>query len=466
MKKILLTLLVLTSILGTNNCSPETKNTGSLDKFIPLALLGGNTGDIASGSNSADGGNNNGSGNTSPSVVEAPTFSPVAGHYTTPQNIGISTTTSGADIYYTTDGSEPTTSSTPYTQPLHIWRIAGKTIKAIAVKTSLANSPTLAGQFSYPPLKTGQTTSYATGDDGANEYGATRSYTGPTQHTTYTSDYTTTDNATGFVWKTCSQGKSGATCATGTALSMNWLDAQTGTNGCNALNSTNSGNGYAGIKTWRLPNRRELESLQQYELGSPSINMTVFPGTNAYHYWSSTEYANIPSLNAWVVSFESSIVMPAGKIGNVHVRCISGNSNEYSSSFSDGGGGIVKDNVTGLIWQKCSRGQTNDSSCTGTATTTTWGNAITYCNGLNLLGKTWRLPNVNELRSILDINKANFPTINLTIFPSSVNNVYWSSTTFDFDTTFAWHVDFQSNGGIYRTYDKPSTYYVRCVTGP
>ena len=73
MKKILLTLLVLTSILGTNNCSPETKNTGSLDKFIPLALLGGNTGDIASGSNSADGGNNNGSGNTSPTAAPAET---------------------------------------------------------------------------------------------------------------------------------------------------------------------------------------------------------------------------------------------------------------------------------------------------------------------------------------------------------------------------------------------------------
>ncbi len=54
--------------------------------------------------------------------------------------ISITCATSGADIYYTTDGTTtPTTSSTKYTAPLG-WEFSGKTIKAIAVKNDMINS--------------------------------------------------------------------------------------------------------------------------------------------------------------------------------------------------------------------------------------------------------------------------------------------------------------------------------------
>ncbi len=175
---------------------------------------------------------------TNPSVVATPTFSPTAGHYNTAQNITISTTTASANIYYTTDGNTPTTSSSLYSTAIHIWSLAGKTVKAFATKAGFADSPiaSLSGVFSYPPLKTGAGAisgyTLVTGKDGQTQNGVARSYTGPTAHGTYTSDYTTTDNATGLIWKTCSQGLSGAICATGTATTMNWQDAQTGANGC------------------------------------------------------------------------------------------------------------------------------------------------------------------------------------------------------------------------------------------
>ena len=67
-----------------------------------------------------------------------PTFSPAAGLYNTAQNVTISTTTEGATIYYTKDGSTPTTSSTPYTGAIAV--SSTTTIKAIAVKASYDNS--------------------------------------------------------------------------------------------------------------------------------------------------------------------------------------------------------------------------------------------------------------------------------------------------------------------------------------
>lgn len=65
-----------------------------------------------------------------PPAPDAPTFSPVAGTYATAQDVTISTTTVGADIYYTLDGNDPDNTSTPYTGPVNI--AATSTLKAVA----------------------------------------------------------------------------------------------------------------------------------------------------------------------------------------------------------------------------------------------------------------------------------------------------------------------------------------------
>ena len=68
---------------------------------------------------------------TAPAVaVAAPTFSPAGGTYTEAQSVTISCTTENATIYYTTDGSEPSNQSTPYTDAISVSETT--TIKAIA----------------------------------------------------------------------------------------------------------------------------------------------------------------------------------------------------------------------------------------------------------------------------------------------------------------------------------------------
>lgn len=66
-----------------------------------------------------------------PVQVVTPAFSPAGGTFTGAQDVSITCETSGVSIYYTTDGSEPTSSSTLYTGPISIDETT--TVKAIAI---------------------------------------------------------------------------------------------------------------------------------------------------------------------------------------------------------------------------------------------------------------------------------------------------------------------------------------------
>jgi len=71
-------------------------------------------------------------------VLAAPTFSPVAGSYSTAQTVTIADATAGASIYYTTNGGTPGTSTTLYRGPITV--SATETLQAIAVDSGYTNS--------------------------------------------------------------------------------------------------------------------------------------------------------------------------------------------------------------------------------------------------------------------------------------------------------------------------------------
>lgn len=78
-------------------------------------------------------------------TVATPTFSPAGGTYTSTQNVSIATTTANATIRYTTNGSEPTSSSTAYSSPINV--SSTTTIKAKAFKDGWTPSSTASATY-------------------------------------------------------------------------------------------------------------------------------------------------------------------------------------------------------------------------------------------------------------------------------------------------------------------------------
>jgi hypothetical protein len=213
------------------------------------------------------------------------------------------------------------------------------------------------------------------------------------------------------------------------------------------LNSQNFG----GHSDWHLPTVKELSGLLDVSIPSPgpTISVDYFPNTaqNAY-YWSSTAYADIPNC-AWVVDFFDCYV------GYAHpsrypfsVRAV--REEQTSNNFVDNLDGTVTDTDTGLMWQK--------DTALGTYT---WQQALSYCESLTLaVYNDWRLPNRNELQSIVDYN--HHPVSIDPIFPNTESSYYWSSTTHATYPFYAWVFNFDSGAGVHR--DKSLHYsYIRAV---
>jgi hypothetical protein len=124
-------------------------------------------------------------------------------------------------------------------------------------------------------------------------------------------------------------------------------------------------------------------------------------------------------------------------------------------------GTVVIDQLTGLMW-------TSDAQTPGPAECSpgvykTWQGSLDYMACLNTntyLGYSdWRLPNLNELESLVHSGQAYIATwLNTQGFTNAQANSYWSSTTYAYDTNSAWIVGM--GGGVLSGSSKAGNYYV------
>jgi hypothetical protein len=83
-------------------------------------------------------------------LAAAPAFSLAGGTYNSPQNLTLTDSTPGATIYYTTNGTAPTTSSTVYVGPISI--ASTETVQAAAIAAGYSLSPVSSKAYTYVSL--------------------------------------------------------------------------------------------------------------------------------------------------------------------------------------------------------------------------------------------------------------------------------------------------------------------------
>ncbi len=285
----------------------------------------------------------------------------------------------------------------------------------------------------------------------------------------------TRDNVTGLIWEV----KTDDGSIHDKNNTYTWCDTNPDTNGGNwgecgdgtdtedfiqELNSINFG-GYA---DWRLPTIKELSTLVNINVpsSSPYINIIYFPNTVSSCYWSSTASAFYQDY-AWFVHFDYGKVATYYKSYNRYVRAVRGGQNLLQEHFVDNQDGTITDMATGLMWQKCSMGQSWNATtgeCDGSASASGWQSALKLCDDMSLSGyDDWRLPNRNELQTIIDYTTYN-PSINGIYFPNSMSSMYWSSTTIVDSPLHAWSVYFYQKGRVSCEW-KWEAKYVRAVRG-
>lgn len=299
-----------------------------------------------------------------------------------------------------------------------------------SVSFILCASVVFAGVFKLPD--TGQTKCYQKGSpyneipcEGAGQDGT---YIFNPKSYTDNGDGTVMDNNTGLMWQKQDDGTTRAWATAGAY--------------CEGLT-------LGGHSDWRLPTKKELITIVDYSVPSPGPTINpIFKNTKSSYYWASTTYDGNTG-NAWSVNFYYGYINYGNKGNALYTRCVRGG--QPVVHFYDNGDDTVSDGRTGLIWQKRDDGVTR-----------TWGDALLYCERLNLAGRSdWRLPNIIELESLTDDSRHN-PAID-PVFAGAGASYYWSSTTNSYSRGYAWFVSFGS-GSVYN-YNKPNSSRVRCVSG-
>lgn len=184
----------------------------------------------------------------------------------------------------------------------------------------------------------------------------------------------------------------------------------------------------AGKTDWRLPTASELRTLVDWTVQSawPKLPMIAKPLIAAEGpSWSATSYPG--NTNIWALSFFTGEYNSLDTTFQNRVRCVRQAAaavppTALDKRFAvDATAGTVHDALTSLTWQR-------DGGASGI--NNTWAGAKSYCSQLTLHGGGWRLPEVTELWSIVDVQKVQ-PAIDADAFPNSPFDFnYWTATTY------------------------------------
>lgn len=197
---------------------------------------------------------------------------------------------------------------------------------------------------------------------------------------------------------------------------------------------------------WRLPNLLELKDTIHYGMYTPAIDSSYFnTDENTYNYWTSDPGQT--SGHSWKINFSSGTTTEELNTHKHYTRCARGRT-VASGNLTDNTNNTISDELTDLMWQKSGSEVQN------------WENALTYCENLSFVGYTdWRLPNVKELMTIVDITQSSTKISG--VFSDTTDDSYWSNTTRVDSVGYAWSIDF-GDARIGTNY-KIGTAALRCV---
>lgn len=279
------------------------------------------------------------------------------------------------------------------------------------------------------------------------------------------------DDITGLIWemKNNMDGTQDYNNPNDADNTYTWCDPNTSSNGGNAgtcgtnntmdfIDQLNSGDGFGGHTDWRMPTIKELASLVDLGQSFKAIDPLFAAATQPFDYWSSTTSATFLQNYAWSVSFFFfGWINSNTKPDTLYVRAVRGGQTPNVDRYVDNKDGTITDTVTCLQWQKTTMDTKNGVG----PDTYTWQEALAGSENLSLAGHSdWRLPNRNELLSLVDYSR-NHSAIDPVFATTTLPSDYWSSSTCDGLPDNARLVDFDSGWGIVD--DKSGAYYVRAV---
>ncbi len=247
-----------------------------------------------------------------------------------------------------------------------------------------------------------------------------------------------TDALTGLAWQTPAPGSESA---------VTWGDASAY---CKGLT-------WGGLHGYRLPTMVELASLTRYDLPPPSLDPAAFPsGAAMGDFWTSTVATAFGGSNAFFISHGD------GRIGTRETSATAGawcvhdlkpaaDTGCTRYAFADGEGS-VRDVETKLVWQRVQSSGMKS-----------WTDARAACKALPLGGEVWRLPEVSELVTLLDLAQAGASGLDPQFFGTGEPGAYYWTATADAigPTTAAWNVD--TGTGVTAPGLSSQQFYVRCV---